>query len=337
MTKDKVSVIVPVYNVEKWLRQCIESVLHQTYENIELLLINDGSTDQSSEICNQYQELDSRVKVIHKKNSGVSDTRNVGIEYSTGEYIIFLDSDDYLEDTMIEKAIEVQKMTQNELVIYNFALVKNEKRYPEPDLYGENISIKDIRKNIISSYNHHFNIGNYMRAVIGKLFLSSIIKENHIRFSKEIYIGEDALFLLEYTKYMNKLSYINTCGYNYRILNSSAVRRYKNDLLYQNKLQIEYILRFLKENQFYDLDYSTALTVLSWTLFRDNLKNDRKADKNTYENAIQWFNEYKYILCDKNVNINEFPNVTKMQYKLSSYVPVSVLCMLTCIYFNIKK
>ncbi len=91
---DKISIIVPVYNVEKYLKECIESILSQTYKNIEIILIDDGSTDNSGKICDEYLKKDSRVKVIHKENGGLSDARNTGIEIASGKYIGFVDSDD---------------------------------------------------------------------------------------------------------------------------------------------------------------------------------------------------------------------------------------------------
>ena len=92
-----VSIIVPIYNTEKYLRKCVDSILKQTYENLEVILVNDGSPDNSLEICREYERLDSRVKVINKKNGGLSSARNAGLEICTGKYITFVDSDDYLK------------------------------------------------------------------------------------------------------------------------------------------------------------------------------------------------------------------------------------------------
>ena len=97
---DKISVIIPVYNIEKYVKKCILSVVNQTYSNLEILLVDDGSTDLSGIICDNMSELDDRIKVIHKKNGGLSDARNVGMENATGEYISFIDGDDYIEPEM---------------------------------------------------------------------------------------------------------------------------------------------------------------------------------------------------------------------------------------------
>ena len=97
-----ISVIVPIYNVEEYLNECVDSILNQTYKNLEIILVDDGSTDKSGIICDDYAKIDSRIKVIHKKNGGLSDARNVGIDRALGEFIIFIDSDDYIDHSMCE-------------------------------------------------------------------------------------------------------------------------------------------------------------------------------------------------------------------------------------------
>ena len=99
-----ISVIIPIYNVEKYLEKCIQSIINQTYRNLEIILVDDGSTDSSGEIADKYKKLDNRVKVIHKINGGLSDARNKGCEIATGEYISFIDSDDYIDLNMYEKS-----------------------------------------------------------------------------------------------------------------------------------------------------------------------------------------------------------------------------------------
>ena len=117
---DKISVVVPVYNVEKYLRKCIDSIINQTYKNLEIILVDDGSPDKCGEICDEYAKKDNRVKVIHKKNAGVSSARNDGIDNATGEYIIFVDSDDWLEDNAIEIMVDKLNEYDYDCVFCNF-------------------------------------------------------------------------------------------------------------------------------------------------------------------------------------------------------------------------
>ena len=103
---EKISIIVPVYNVEKYLKKCIDSIVNQTYKNLEIILVDDGATDRSGEICDELAKLDNRIKVYHKKNGGLSDARNYGVERATGSYVGFVDSDDYIDAEMYEKLYE---------------------------------------------------------------------------------------------------------------------------------------------------------------------------------------------------------------------------------------
>ena len=108
---DKVSIIVPVYNIENYIRVCVESILAQTYESFELILVDDGSKDNSGILCDEYAAIDSRVKVIHKENGGVSSARNTGLQQAKGKWIMYVDGDDWIEPDMIESLIETAKAT----------------------------------------------------------------------------------------------------------------------------------------------------------------------------------------------------------------------------------
>ena len=116
MMKSLVSVVVPVYNKKKYLRRCIDSILKQQYESLEIILVDDGSFDGSEKICDQYSEIDARVKVVHKNNGGLSSARNKGIEIATGKYIVFIDSDDIVHPEYIERMVSVKEDTKAQIV-----------------------------------------------------------------------------------------------------------------------------------------------------------------------------------------------------------------------------
>lgn len=128
MDKGLISVIVPVYNVEKYLDTCVQSILAQTYKNLEVILVDDGSPDFSPSLCDQWQQRDSRVKVIHKKNGGLSDARNAGIDASSGDYLAFVDSDDYISPVMYEELLRVAKETDADIVTSNLCFVSEGKK-----------------------------------------------------------------------------------------------------------------------------------------------------------------------------------------------------------------
>lgn len=123
----KLSVIVPIYNVEKFLRRCIDSIINQSYSNLEIILVDDGSTDKSGRICDEYSKIDLRIKVVHLDNGGVSRARNIGISLSTGEYLSFVDSDDYISSEMYEKMIYILENENLEIVSCGAYIVKNNK------------------------------------------------------------------------------------------------------------------------------------------------------------------------------------------------------------------
>lgn len=114
-----ISVIVPVYNVEKYLKKCVDSITSQTYKNLEILLVDDGSTDSSGQICNEFEKNDARIKVIHKKNGGLSDARNAGLDRAKGQYYAFIDSDDYIQDNTIEIMLNAIKKNKSEIAVCN--------------------------------------------------------------------------------------------------------------------------------------------------------------------------------------------------------------------------
>lgn len=138
---EKVSIIVPIYNEEENLERCIDSLINQTYKNLEIILVNDGSTDKSKEIINSYK--DKRIMAIHKKNTGIGDTRNVGINKCTGDYIMFIDSDDYIELNCVEKLVNKAKEDNGDLVIANYYLDTPKKTY---EIMFENLGKINIKE-----------------------------------------------------------------------------------------------------------------------------------------------------------------------------------------------
>lgn len=211
-----ISVIVPIYNIEKWLQRCIDSILAQTYRDFELLLIDDGSTDSSGAICDEYAEKDSRVRIVHKPNGGVSSARNLGLDKARGEWIAFCDADDYVSPHYLKNLYEAAD-TENVDLVFNYAVVdcngKAEKEsYPEKDLTLNEISVLFLHNDLI-----------WHTSTWSKLFKSSIIKDCNIQYIEEVHIGEDALFLFTYILNCRRIKVICTCDYNYIIRNTDSL------------------------------------------------------------------------------------------------------------------
>lgn len=224
-TNPIISVIVPVYNVEKYLHRCVDSILAQTFTDFELLLIDDGSTDNSGKICDEYAEKDKCVRVFHEKNGGASSARNIGIDYSRGEYIVFIDSDDYVAVNYLGDLI-TYAMDKNASLVLQSPI----------RIYSDN-------KMVFNHLDEFFYMGkNGLKAFIkdgflmysephSKLFQSDIIKEYNILFPKGVIIGEDGIFLAQYLQYVENIFISDKHGYYYSKYGSSVQSKiYSYDL-----------------------------------------------------------------------------------------------------------
>lgn len=200
------SVIVPVYNVEKVLRRCIESILNQTFSNFELILVDDGSTDKSGEICDEYKKKDERVKVIHQKNQGVSKARNVGLDLAAGKYVVFVDSDDYVS---VEYLFHLGQ-TDSDLVICGYTLIDERICVLKEEKYQPQYFLKNNGKEIRDNFqNGRFNY------VFAKRYKKEILIESGLRFDERISLAEDTLFVVEYIKVIKDIQLLNYVDYFY--------------------------------------------------------------------------------------------------------------------------
>ena len=212
----KISIIVPVYNTEKYLHRCVDSILSQTFTDFELLLINDGSTDNSASVCDEYVRMDSRVRVFHKKNGGVSSARNLGLDYALGEWITFVDSDDWLDKQFLFK-MYIENISSVDLII-SYA------RY-----FGKNgeIKVKSYKDCYISSK----EIGQlflgydlaWQTSPWAKLYKKS--KCEDIRFIEGMHIGEDLVFLYTYIMRCDAIYVLAANNYNYDISHDNTLTK----------------------------------------------------------------------------------------------------------------
>ena len=198
-----VSVIVPIYNVEKYLRRCIDSIINQTYRNIEVILIDDGSLDNCPKICDDYKKLDNRIKAIHKKNGGLSSARNNGIELSTGDYLLFVDSDDYLTNNAIETMLK--KIGDSDLLIFGhkklkFENIQNMNNY-EGCFYSANYSDFDKLSSTYASI-----------VAWNKLIKKAAIKQ---MFNEKFKVQEDIIFSSQFFNGSYNIRLIKDCLYVY--------------------------------------------------------------------------------------------------------------------------
>ena len=217
MNKDVVSIIVPIYNAEKYIKDTIESIIKQSYKNLEIILVDDGSSDNSYSICQNFL-YDKRITLLSQKNAGAPAARNNGMNIAQGEYLIFFDSDDILLDDAIEKMVKKIKMENSDLVIGNYSIFQDEL------VIKKNIQkLNRIKKNI---YNLYFT----SPFPNNKLYKTAIIKENKIYFD-DVLIGQDANFFYKIIPLIKKVSIIDDSVCLYRLTKNSISRKYNARIL----------------------------------------------------------------------------------------------------------
>lgn len=221
-----ISVIVPVYNAEQYLTECINSILNQTYTNLEIILVDDGSTDRSGEICDIYKEKDSRVRVYHKKNEGVSTARNLGLKHCSGKYITFVDSDDYVSRYYLEKLYQNLRKYQVGISICNSMMFDNEKKQKKTCKLKSGV----IKCGSQLNYCRY----KFLCTPWGKLFIKNLL--DNICFDPDLFIGEDAFFVAQILKNSKTIYFDSQTLYMYRI-NGSSLTHIKDIGKYETFLE----------------------------------------------------------------------------------------------------
>lgn len=240
------SIIVPVYNSGTFLEACIESIISQSYSNWELILVNDGSSDNSPRICDSYALIDARIKVFHNNNNGVSVTRNIGLDIACGKYICFIDSDDVIDSFLLEKVLPFTEK-QIDCIVYGYDRIHNGKleQFVLPNRESGNVETKNIESFIweLKYYNLFVPLWN-------KIYKSSIIEKYNLRNENDITINEDLIFNQRFFHKIKTLSYINIPLYHYTLYST-------NNCLSKRICDPETLLHIsniIKETSFQDSD-----------------------------------------------------------------------------------
>lgn len=219
-----VSIIVPIYKVEKYLKKCLDSLINQTYKEIEILLINDGSPDNSADICEEYALEDSRIQVFHKENGGLSDARNFGIELAKGEYTLFVDSDDFIELDAIEKLYIHAKEKELDIVcgdVNRLTLNEEDLKYEVTKIFGGTAPFKVFAGEDYLA--ECIKLKKYSVAVWTRMYKTSLIKENKIYFKVGL-LHEDENWTPRILLAAKKVGYYNVPIYNYFIRDGSITQ-----------------------------------------------------------------------------------------------------------------
>lgn len=303
----KVSVVVPVYNAERYLGYSINSILSQTYTEIEVILINDGSTDNSLKICNNYAHIDPRVKVVDIKNGGVGHARNIGIENASGYYLQFVDSDDVIAPDMIETFVHAIELYSKDIVFCGMKIVTLKDNNPEDikECTSEGIGRECVLDRAVFFENMACLLWKtaMLEGPCNRLYKMDIVKKNQLKFPEDISLGEDFLFNMDYYEKCNGVVLLEQKLYYYLQVNNQALTKKVRQDLFENQMML--IERFealleknvviSKEERKYILNYTTAKVI---QCIKALFQNDELSE------------------CDKKVKIAEIINNKRVREAL---------------------
>jgi len=331
----RISIIIPIYNnIESYLKKCLESIIRQSYIDFELILVNDGSTDNSLQICQIFADKDNRIKIINKQNGGISSARNKGLEEALGEYICFVDHDDWVDDDFLE--IFIKNIYDVDLVITNIKDVFPNKVISR-DSFSRDILTSERFNPSDFTHNHNFVLTNLPW---NKMYKKSIIEENHIRFDEDIRIGgEDLIFVLKYALCCKSIKFVNSYTYNYNRQpgNSLTLNYIKNYYYEAKKIKDAY---FSVISEYTPVTCETKLynyfRVASKAIFEEGKLNNNKNFLERYQSikSILNFPEVKDYRLNYKVKRNKDSRFFGIIQKLMKYNQPLLLTLFLTIYFK---
>lgn len=322
-----ISVIVPVYNVERVLHFCIDSIIAQSYKDFELILVNDGSADNSGEICDQYAERDKRISVIHKENGGVSSARNVGIKKSKGEYICFIDADDYVEQSYLMDLIQYKEENPKfDNIWCGFQTVDN---YVNANTLQKNVYNSKEQKSVVSK-NQIMDLHEKWldSGPVCKLYSRKLIIDNQLSFIETLSLGEDLSFNFQYLDITDSdILLINKCLYNYYYVNSSSLSSKFYDNLFEiykkiNNTMYNCLRRWECNEEQMTKYYNACFYKYEVVLDNTFAKNSTIKRKYAYNRLIMKSTEFKEALTKSNCFIHPF---YRFAYQCCSYRLIRML------------
>lgn len=333
-----ISVIIPVYNVEQYLSQCISSVINQTYSNLEIICVNDASTDRSPEILNQFTRKDQRIHVIEKQNEGVSRARNVGLQRAHGQYVMFVDADDWIESDTCEKALAAINGNGADIVMWSYvseygASNSSKTIFPNKCVFERQEILDKLHRRFIGIVGDELErpeLADAICPVWGKLYKRNLIIQSDASFIDLAEIGtyEDGMFNLETFFYANKVAYLDQCLYHYRRNNKTSITSiYREELfgLWENLYQR--MQQYIQEKNLPEvyneaLKNRIALGVLGLTL---NVSSARKSFFEKRRELREILKSEQYHTALISLDISRMPKKWKIFYKCAKYGNASAL------------
>lgn len=301
MSNPLISVVIPVYNTAPYLEKCLESVVNQTYQNLQVIIINDGSTDNSAEICQKFSEKDDRIEFINKQNEGVSIARNIGIEKSKGEWIYFLDSDDFLEKNTFESLFEQAQENNADIIQFGLNTIKDGKiidtDFPKTESFE---NVKDFITN------------NKMRPLCAWLYFikANKILENNIYFNEKLKHYEDGLFMYRVLIHCHKIITLNEVYYNQVLSPNSVTRKPKTTKIVMDCIDyVDNLCNEVRKNH-QTLNFKNEIVLLSKQIFSETIAIENLEEFQKHKQLIK--SKYK-SLYKKNHEILE-DKVNRLAY-----------------------
>lgn len=247
----KISIIVPVFNVEKYIKRCLNSLVNQTLKDIEIIIVNDGSTDNSLKICEEFKQKDDRIKIYSKENEGLGLTRNYGMDRAIGEYIAFLDSDDYIDIDFYENLYKNAKKNDVDVCFAEIKQVdsnNNIKIYDKIPFEEDKVMAKKVLYNILNVKNAKYKKSFMQMCVWRSIYKLSVIKDYNIRFvSEREFISEDIIFNIDFLINANSAAFARNTYYYYCFNGKSLTNTYKEDRFNKDIILYNEVIRKLNE------------------------------------------------------------------------------------------
>ncbi|WP_144526635.1 glycosyltransferase family 2 protein [Peribacillus simplex] len=321
----KVSIIVPIFKAEKWLSRCVDSIREQSYTDLEIILVNDGSPDKCGEICDRYAEIDNRIKVFHKNNEGTSAARNDGLKISTGKYIQFVDSDDWIDNNMCELLVKNLIESNSELVVCGLKVTKNNVELRRPFLPYMKLKVK----NNIEDF---FLLRRIFSSPCNKLYKKDCI---NAQFNTNSSLGEDLMFNLNYLQNIENTIVIEECLYNVCLDNNESLNR----KFRENRLDIviglvdkemEFIINTFGEDCDKTEIYNSYILGVH-AFFRDIVRFNYKS-KQEFLNIVNKYANNKTI-----ENATKHSKMDRLDYKIFNYLIKNKNKTLIYYYFKLKN
>lgn len=325
-----VSIIVPVYNAEENLRHCLNSILKQTYSNLEIILINDGSTDNSGEICDEFAKKDDRMIVIHQNNAGPSIARNNGIDIAKGEFIQFVDADDLLKIDMTERLVNSMKQ-DIQLVICGYQSVNENHHIIQQ--FTPHVTGTLQKSEFLDSFSSFYK-QIIIPSIWNKLYIRELIKFNKINFNEDLKLGEDLLFNLKYFKSCLKINLINDVLYSYKVENDQSLsQNYKEDFFNNQCFLEQKVKEFLIDEKAYTDHNKYTLQLINANSLINSF--DNLFHKNSHLTKDQKMKEISYITKSRFAAEAHFQ--TNVQTRLIGFFTKHQLNNFIYMFFNTKN